>query len=416
MLKKTEHLAWAVLIVAFLTCITLAVGTPLGIRQYILRSTRSLDVLLQPREETVTLQRPGSSIKAVVSVDTNVAENDRITLSSDAAAFLLFYENIHSTTVTTPQPFITVQFYGNTDVILEDTQTPRFTVSRLPHLAILDVRQGTNMHITVEDNQRPGRLRLQTPHGVIEVEKGTYTLVVGQNRTEFAVAVGNASVHDLVSDKSLTLVNTQRIELTEAGVGEIQAGEWDIMRNRNGNFEESLQGSWVVKTNAPPGESGGTVRQVREMILFERWGDNPAKTAITQEVNQDIRGAQSLRIRARVRVDMQGLAVCGSLGTECPIMILVYITDSKSNTSREWLQGFYAVPGTDTPFCYICDWKAKHIQVPQANIWYDYESEDLIPLLRAQGIEPSAIRSVEINASGHTYGAAIDDISILVGE
>ncbi len=420
MLKKTEHLAWVVLIVAFLTCITFTIGTPLGIRQYILHSTHSLDVLLRPRDETVTLQQPGSSIKALVSSDTEVTAKDRMTLSSNASAFLLFYENLHSTTVITPQPFITVQFYGDTEATLESAQTPRFAASRLPHLVVLNLQRGTNTRITIEDDQRASRMRLQTPHGVIEVGEGTYSIVVGANRTEFAVAVGKALIQDSAGGNAFTLVNTQRVELTEAGTGEIQAGEWDILRNRNGDFEEPLEDYWEVKTSAPPGESGGTVRRVpaneREIILFERWGDNPAKTSITQEINQDIRGAQSLRIRARVRVDMQGLAVCGSLGTECPIMILVYITDQNSNAPREWLQGFYAVPGTDTPFCYICDWKAKHIQVPQVNIWYDYESEDLLPLLRAQGFEPSAIRSVEINASGHTYGAAIDDIAILVGE
>lgn len=420
MLKKTEHLAWLILIGALLTCFFFTIGTPLGIRQYILHSTHPLDVKLQPRGEAVTLQKPGSSIKALVSGDTEVVERDRITLSSNASAFLLFYEDLHSTTVITPQPFITLQFYGYTDVSIESARTPRFAVSRLANLVILDFQRGTNTHITIEDSPRASRMRLQTPHGVIEAEKGTYTIVVGNNRTEFSVAVGNASIQD-ASGKTFALVSTQRVELTKAGAGEIQAGERNIMQNRNGDFEEPLEDYWEIKTSALPGESGGTVRQFppneQQIILFERQGENPAKTAIIQEINQDIRGAQSLRIRARIRVDMQTLAVCGSNATECPIMILVYITDSNINAPREWLQGFYTKPGTDEPFCAVCrDWNPKQIQVPQANIWYDYESEDLLPLLRERGFEPSAIRSVEINASGHTYNAAIDDIAILVGE
>lgn len=421
MVKKTEHLAWLVLIVAFLTCITLTIGTPLSIRWYILHNTRALNVLLQPREETVTLQEAGSSIQALVSDNVEIAEKDRLVLSGDASAFLLFYEDLHSTTVITPQPFITMQFYGDTDVSLESAQTPRFAASQLPHEVVLDIRQGTNTHITIEGDQRASRMRLQTPHGVIEAGEGTYTLVVGEDRTEFAVTIGNASVRDAAGGEMLALVDTQRVELNEAGAGEIRAGERDILWNRNGDFEKPLEDYWEIKTSAFPGESGGVVSQVpandRQIVIFERWGENPAKTSITQEINQDIRGAKSLRIRARIRVDMQSLAVCGSNATECPLMILVYITDSNTNTPREWLQGFYEKPGDDKPFCAICrDWNPKHIQVPQAKIWYDYESEDLLPLLRARGFEPSAIRSIEINASGHTYNAAIDDIAILVGE
>jgi hypothetical protein len=96
-------------------------------------------------------------------------------------------------------------------------------------------------------------------------------------------------------------------------------------------------------------------------------------------------------------------------------MIRLRFVDQASGQLREWLQGFYFKEGENETFCMGCEWRAKHIQVVQG-VWYDYESPDLLPLLQDQGIEPAAIYSVEIYASGHAYGSAIDEIAILVDE
>jgi hypothetical protein len=96
-------------------------------------------------------------------------------------------------------------------------------------------------------------------------------------------------------------------------------------------------------------------------------------------------------------------------------MVRIKYTDL-SGAVREWLQGFYAIEGEYEPFCPSCEWQAQQIQVAQPGAWYDYESPDLLPLLRAQDIELATIHRVDIYASGHTYGAAIDEIAILVGE
>jgi hypothetical protein len=72
--------------------------------------------------------------------------------------------------------------------------------------------------------------------------------------------------------------------------------------------------------------------------------------------------------------------------------------------------------GDNEPFCQSCEWKAEHRKIPQFDVWWDYESPDLLPLLRSQGAEPAAIHSIEIYASGWTYGSTIDEIAILAGE
>jgi len=320
-----------------------------------------------------------------------------------------------------PQPLITVQLNGDTKITVEHAWTPRFTMSKLPHAVTLNVQHGANLHITVEGNDRSTRLYLQTPNGTIRMEEGTYAAVVGAARTEFTVISGRAHLSDPATGEEPVLIASQHTELTAEGIGEIWIGERNVLRNRNGGFEAPLEEYWKIEHVHSPEEPQGTVRQIRigndrQIVLFERFGRSHAQTIIKQEIGQDIRGAKSLYVRARVRVDTQTLGVCGSLGTECPIMIRIYFTDQTGNPRREWLQGFYALPGTDSPLCLSCEWKAEHIQVPQASVWYNYESDDLLPLFLAQNIEPVSIESVEVYASGHIYSSAIDEIAILVGE
>jgi len=97
-------------------------------------------------------------------------------------------------------------------------------------------------------------------------------------------------------------------------------------------------------------------------------------------------------------------------------MIRIFYLDQESGSGREWLQGFYTRDGADRPYCLVCrDWRPEHIKIPQ-DTWYDYESPDLLPLFAEQGMRPAALQSIEIYASGWTYGSAIDDIAILVGD
>jgi hypothetical protein len=217
------------------------------------------------------------------------------------------------------------------------------------------------------------------------------------------------------------LVPLQRTQITREALGDIYVGERDILRSRNGGFENPLGEYWTVYQDAPTKEEDqGTIRQSEldeetQLVYFSRAGQNWAEIGIRQEINQDIREAASLRIRARVRIDTQTLPVCGSLGTECPIMIHIEFIDAESGSVREWLQGFYFREGDNDPMCQACSWKALHERIPQ-NVWYDYDSDDLLPLLQEQGLTPVAIHAVEVYASGWTYGSAIDEIAILVGE
>ena len=420
--KRFETVAWVILLSAFCVCLIIAIGTPWSVRWLIMNTTRPLKVVIQPRAGIIAQQEAGSTTSTLLNTDAEITGKQTFRLSENAEAWLLFYHPESYDPETPPPPIVTVQLYGETEVTIANTQTPRFSPSRLPNQVSLTIQRGANTQIAVEDNERATVLRVQTPHGTAEMDRGIYTVVVEEDQTEFAVSSGQAHIPDPTTGEKFILGELQRAEMTTEGVTEIYTGERDILRNRNGDFELPLEGTWeVFSRTAFADQSGGTVRQTAladnsHIVLFTRMGQGFSETGITQEVDQDIRGVQSLRVRARLRIDTQTLTVCGSLGTECPMMIRIKYTD-QTGAVREWLQGFYAIEGDgNQPICQSCEWQAVHIKVAQPGVWHNYESPDLLPLLHAQGIDPVAIRQVDIYASGHAYGAAIDEIAILVAE
>jgi hypothetical protein len=415
MLKRTESLAWLVLLLAFSICVTLSIGIPLGVRSYVLNSRRPLTVVVEPRRGTIVYQPPGSSATYVVESTTEVAPRGRIRLDIDGDALVLFYHPDQ-----TEAPVGTIQLYGRTSMVVKNASTPRFATSPSPHRIDLQVTEALNMRPSLSGNGRAVTARVTTPQGTIELNRGYYHFVIEEARAELTVRSGRATLTDPQTDASLTLVPLQRAQITSERIGDIYVGERDLLRTRNGDFSEPLENHWTIYKDAGrPEDNTGTVEQEQledgaEYVYFSRAGDNWAEVGIRQDLTLDIREINSLRVTARFRVDTQTLPVCGSLGTECPMMIRIEFIDTHGNV-REWIQGFYAREGDNDPLCQRCEWKALHYRIPQ-DTWYDYDSDDLLPLLREQDITPVAIQAVEVYASGWIFGSGISELSILVGE
>ncbi|MGC9523356.1 MAG: hypothetical protein ACP5HG_15915 [Anaerolineae bacterium] len=418
MFRKTENMAWAVLIAAFLCCVTLAVGAPLLTRWFLLTSTRPLEIMLEPNGGDIRYQAPGSSAAFVVEGQSpiEIETRGRIQNENGSDAVILFYHPDQP-----DAPVGTIRLLGQSSLVIGKASTPRFALSKLPYHMEVTVEQAVNMRVSVSGDGRDAELRVQTPQGLVNLEEGYFRLAVESQQTDLSVRSGRATLRDPADGKTLVLVPLQGTQLTESGLGDIYVGERDILSSRNGDFREPLDAYWIRNTDkAVPEENAGTIRQIQigdqDVVIFERVGQFWAETGIEQVINQDIREFRSLRVLARIRISTQTLPVCGTLGTECPMMIRLQFVDQETGGLREWLQGFYVMEGEYEPFCQSCEWKAAHEEVPQYDVWYNYESEDLLPLLKERGITPSAVYSVKIYASGWTYDSRIDNIAILVGE
>ncbi len=404
------------MLLSLITCIMLAIGTPLGIRWYIFNATRPLQVALQPRAGIVTFHEKRRGLPTLIDTVQDVLPQSRITLASDdAEALLLFYFQEQPDT-----PVSALQLYGETDITFISARTPRFDSSTIPHLISLQVNAGKKLRISVGGGDRSATLHLETPKGDFTLGEGSYTLAVDAERTEITVTRGQAHVTDPLKNESLVLTDFQSTALTAEGLGEILTtdGQNDLLRN--GNFDQELSPYWEAYTRAKEfvNESEGSVHRTgntRKIIVFERNGVGHIETGITQVINENISWAKSLRVTINLKVDQQSIPICGAPATECPVMIRITYADSKGDL-HEWLQGFYAVEGSGySDVCTICEGRPQHILVPRA-AWYTYTSPDLLPLFLERGIELSGIASVDVYASGHSFLSSVDEIAVLVEE
>jgi len=413
--KNPQVIAWIVMIVSFLTCIALAIGTPLGIRWFIFNATQPLEVLLEPQDGIVTFQSNGRGAQEVIGETVEVSPKSRIELSSnDAEALLLFY---------LPQqpeaPVSTLQVNGETALVFRTARTPLFEHSPLPNHISLQVDASKRLQISVGGDTRASLLQITTPQGTLKLEEGAYTLAVDAERTEIIVSRGRAHVPDPQSDSTVVLSDAQLVELTAEGRGTIRSSSSrDILRN--GDFSRPLAPYWDTFTLRKqfPEESDGEVihnEGERPHVVFEREGVGHIEVGLVQRLNHDVRDIQALHVTALLRVDKQSIPLCGVAGTECPVMLRITYLDAQGG-HHEWLQGFYARVGSGySAVCTICEGSPEHIQVP-AQSWYPYTSPNLLPLLKKRGATPATIENLEVYASGHTFRAAVAEIAMLVEE
>lgn len=402
--------------IAFTSCLALAVGGPLLTRWYILNATFPLQVLIQPRAGIVGVQEKGRGDVALIGESREIPPQSRIILSSDdAEAFLLFY------LPSQPEaPVCAVQLYGQTDLAFAVAETPRFErYSILPHHISIQVTTSRDVRATVGgEGERATRLLVEIPQTELVLEDGAYTLSVDSLRAEIAVRQGLARIPDGEAGV-LMLEDSQRAEITTEGIENIfTGGQRNIVRN--GDFDQDIDTHWatysLAKERADQSD-GSIVRSSgeRKTVKFERIGVGHIEIGITQRLNQDVSGIQALYLTALVKVDSQSIPVCGANGTECPIMLRLTYLDQQGG-AHEWLQGFYAQSGGDyTDICpiSICESRPQHIQAPQG-AWFAYSSPDLIALLRERDIEPAVIQAIDIYASGHSFVAEVDEISLLI--
>ena len=123
----------------------------------------------------------------------------------------------------------------------------------------------------------------------------------------------------------------------------------------------------------------------------------------------------SLELHVLLQIKDQNVPMCGTLGSECPVMVRIDYQDAQG-ADNEWLQGFYWLADTTTPgnpsVCVTCNTRNPHIQV-RRDIWYSYLSPNLVPLLSHDGQPPTMIESITVYASGHTYHAMVDEVELI---
>ncbi len=264
-------------------------------------------------------------------------------------------------------------------------------------------------------------LQVRTSQALVELKEGDTSIEMNNQASQVVVREGQATVTARVNNSSVLVNKTQRVVApTGDGLTEVMPAEQNLLAGYS-DFREPLNTVWKIYTKDPefPNESRGEVFNIsveeRQAVEFSRDGVGWAETGIKQDINRDIRDFRSLVLRVELRVLQQDVPVCGTMGTECPVMVVIDYVD-ESGEPRSWQQGFYYLPDPNpTPnpeFCKTCNPRNKHVPTTNA-VWDQWESENLIPILGKVGAAPVILRSISIYASGHKYQSQVSEVALL---
>ena len=416
MKENRERLAWTVLLISFVICMALLLGVPFGIYQWIQHATVPPHMVLRVLEGTAQVEaslvlagnepteiQPGATI-------TNYAETETLlTISSPDEAYTLG----------------TVQIYPDTELMVSLAKSPRYDWSTEPHRIEITVVTGRIRLGLARQTDHAADIRGRSAHAQFLLwEAGSYSLDVNGQHSQITVREGKATIF-IHQDNQLGLEEKQRgvVEADGTLTGPLRP-ERDLITN--GHFRQPLDDGWQIRTDSVDSEqSAGNVEIVAaggpEAVRLSRAGTNHAETGIYQILNQSLSDYQSLQLHLSARLDFHSLGVCGTVGSECPLMVRIKYKDPAGN-EQHWVQGFYywvdqVVPTRDQPtLCVLCPSPRQEHEQQSQGVQFFYDSPNLMEILTHDGQPPTSIVEISVYASGHSYDVQISEIELLVGE
>ncbi len=402
--QNPQAVAWTVLIVSFCACCALAVLVPLGLRSYLLHSTRNRPVYVAALSGTVQVQPPGASDPVAVTERRAVEEGSRVVTDGVSRGLLTIYADEPGV-----QALATLQLSQDTALVTERVRSPRFSWSRDPHQLVARLERGRVFFATQSTAERGVLARLTTPQAEIRFGIGTVDTIVEGNETQVRVRAGPAAV--MAEGREVTANSGERVSVTAGRPPDLPVPA-ALNLVLNGAFEGRLTPPWneivEVAQGLPPGTIAVDTVGQRRVVRFSRRAEDgaPNRVGLQQTINRDVQGYDVLQFRLDLQVLYQSVPGGGYLATEYPVMVDIAYTDIYGK-DLHWYQGFYyqdLPPGST----YVPPSGEK---VP-LGIWYSYESPNLFEVLR--DTRPARINSITIYASGHDYESLISDAALIV--
>lgn len=418
MADRRQRLAWAVVFASFISFVALAVLIPLSISAAIQGAVRPLAVRIQANEGTVGIQQGDNGTSALfagAAPQELDAGGTILTNATDTALIQIF-------TPDEEQVVARIQVYGNTNVDLVRGSSPRFAVSSAENRLELELISGRLLISVPPLEERPLSVYLVTPHGEVTIqEPGQYSITTVNAESQVSVLEGQAAVEG--NEGSLVLITDERAILPAEGALQ---GPLDTERNlvRNGDFGRNFD-NWALLPGDVEREDQSSVevqvstRANEPVLKFSRIGEGHADASVLQTIDQDITDFQSLQVLVWMQIVDQSLPVCGSQGSECPLIIRIDYTDV-NGVNQVWQQGFFAdgvIVDDESPGqCVTCAPPIiDHFRIP-FNQLYFYESGNLLEQLGQLNILPRHINKISIVSSGHSFDVEVLEVAVMARE
>ena len=427
-----DRVAWIVLLGAFACFCILSLGVVFGVYQFLFQSAVALPVSLEVAKGTVGIT--GADMIEAVERDQRQLTDTVTSISTDALsqATLQFVLPIEDDAADSPL-LAAVTLQGNTVLTFNAANTPRFDWSQNPRRIVLSRMRGALDILVTGIGERSLQLdiynEVPSHSGGVHLQlltKGRYRLSVTEDEARLLVLSGRATANfqddssargvardgqELVlrlGNRSMTQRELPHSPLTSPTFSLLPPG---ANRASPPGWECSLPPS-----QQPPGSY--------ELVEFEGRLGMRLRRVNNAQTNGEVRCAQtfaggldvsdydSLRVLTTFSPEYQSLSVCGSLASECILMLRIDYRDS-SNGARSWLRGFYYaedVTGAARKTCASCI--QDHIHTRQA-VWYTFDSDNLLNLI-AEDIHPQRIDSITFYASGHQFDIVVGEVILLL--
>lgn len=418
LIHSRERLAWTAVLISFIIFCALAVAVPLLIRAFVQDSTQFLTVNLQANEGTVSINEDSAPPRAALSGELPQTITPGAMILTDAAASGLIL-------ISAPQTgalLARVQLYSATVARIQEANTPRFRLSSRPGFLLLNLTSGRIRVVVSEGEKRPFAITISTPHSQVFINNpGEYSLDVNNDETQITVQQGQLAV--VAQGQTVRLNSAERAEVA---LNMPPAGPLAPDRNliENGSFdnrwEKWQQYAWEIELNDQPTGDIQILNILGEAGLHVvRTGEGHADVGIRQIINQDVTDFDSLLLEVDLRILAQSLAVCGNVGSECPLIIRLEYDDVNGN-AQVWQRGFYASgdinPDTTPDVCLTCPPpRLEHVKMTPGQ--FSFYQSNLIEDLQLHGfLPPRRIKNISIIASGHSFEIELLDVALIAGE
>ena len=440
--NSPERIAWIVLLGAFALFCTLTLTGVFGVYHYLFRSTVPMSALLQVAKGTVGIT--GADLRETVERGQEDLTNTVTSVSTDSLsqATIQFRDSVESEVADAPL-LAAVTLQGNTFVTYNYATRPRFDWSQDPQriqfsrlTGQLDVLvTGAENHSLLMDFYTDD---LNTDSGVhIQfLSNGRFRLSVSEDEIRLLNLAGAGSVFFADEPDLRNPVDTGDELLIRIGNRSIRTLGTTSILSVNGDF--SLQDtplgqvytpdappSWSCQglpTQDPPGYYSLVEYDGRVGVSLRRHSNATTHGEIScmqtfDAESLDAREFESLRILATFSLNYQSLSLCGTKGSECPLMVHVNYTteDAQSGNIGNWFRGFYYEDLASSRYkkrCSSC--LQDHIDT-NANVWYTFDSGNLLNLI-AEEEHPVRINAIRFYASGHQFDAVVSELILLAVE
>lgn len=427
-----ENMAWGVLVVAFAMFCILTLTTAFGVYSFLFESTVSISTTLRVARGTVGIT--GSDLIEAVEREQEDLTNQVTSISTDSQsqATIQFWDKPdqdgHLNTV-----IAAATLQRNTFVTFNRAAAPRFEWSNNPYDIRLSKLTGQLDILVTGATDSSFIMRIDTEQGVIInlTRNGRYTINATDDEVSLLNLRGEAAVFfadDFTNNRLvpegqevILRLGNRSIELKSA-IDNILTNASFSLQSMTRDLEDvpALPPGWGCRVNQdelPRGESYIDKYDGRIGMRLKRLNNatSHGEVGCVQPFGVDgldVTGYDSIKVVSTFYLNYQSLSKCGTVGSECPLMLLLTYDDQFGNTLA-WHKGFYYDELLSNEYPARCSSCTQDHQNINQKVWYTYESDNLYNLIDEE-LRPARIRSIEFYASGHQFDTIVSSIMILV--